>query len=1048
MYKKVSSDMNFVEREKEVLEFWKEKDIYKRSLKPARDGAPTFTLYDGPPTANGRPHIGHIKTRVIKDVIPRYHSMKGEAVSFKAGWDTHGLPVELEVEKSLGINGKPQIENYGVEPFIKKCKESVWTYKDQWEHMSDRVGFWADMEHPYVTYDNNYIESEWWALKTMWEKDLLYKGHKIVPYCPRCGTALSSHEVAQGYKTVKERSAIVRFKIVDEDAYFLAWTTTPWTLPSNVALCLNPDSEYAKVKAADGYTYYMAVALLDTVLGKLATEETKAYEILETYKGTDLKGKAYEPLFECSGVEAANQKKKAHYAVCDNYVTMEDGTGIVHIAPAFGEDDARVGRDNDLPMIQFVDTRGNMTEQTPFAGLFVKDADPEVLKDLETRGQLFSAPKFEHEYPFCWRCDTPLIYFARSTWFIAMSKKRDELLASNNMVNWYPESIRDGRMGDFLRNVIDWGISRERYWGTPLPVWECECGHRHCIGSIEELKSMSDDCPDDIELHKPYVDNVHIKCPECGGKMTRVPEVIDCWFDSGSMPFAQYHYPFENKEYFESHYPCDFISEALDQTRGWFYSLLAISTVLFGRSPFKNCIVMGLVQDENGKKMSKHLGNVVDPWDILNKQGADAARWYFYSANQPWLPSRFSDNAVNEGIRKFIGIYWNTYSFYVMYADIDNFDPNKYTLDTANLNVMDKWVLSKLNSLVADVNAKMDAYDISAAARMIQDFTDELSNWYVRLNRDRFWAGEMNKDKIDAFMTLYTALETLTRLAAPFVPFVTEQVYQNIVRSVNADAPESVHLCEYPVADTSLINKEIEKEMALAAKVVELGRAARNASSMKNRQPLSEIYVVADYELTDEYKNIVLNELNIRSYKAVKDASALMDFSFKPQLRTCGRKFGKLLNAAKDVIAALPGKETMKALEEGPVTITVEGENFEMTKDDFIVETVQPEGLSTQEDGGITASINTVLTEDLIIDGFVREMISKIQTQRKEAGLEVVDRIILTYEGNEKLASIIAQKKDFIASEVLATDIVEGKDGFTKEWDVNGEKITFGVKKA
>ena len=1048
MYKKVSSDMNFVEREKEVLEFWKEKDIYKRSLKPARDGAPTFTLYDGPPTANGRPHIGHIKTRVIKDVIPRYHSMKGEAVSFKAGWDTHGLPVELEVEKSLGINGKPQIENYGVEPFIKKCKESVWTYKDQWEHMSDRVGFWADMEHPYVTYDNNYIESEWWALKTMWEKNLLYKGHKIVPYCPRCGTALSSHEVAQGYKTVKERSAIVRFKIVDEDAYFLAWTTTPWTLPSNVALCLNPDSEYAKVKAADGYTYYMAVALLDTVLGKLATEETKAYEILETYKGTDLKGKAYEPLFECSGVEAANQKKKAHYAVCDNYVTMEDGTGIVHIAPAFGEDDARVGRDNDLPMIQFVDTRGNMTEQTPFAGLFVKDADPEVLKDLEARGQLYSAPKFEHEYPFCWRCDTPLIYFARSTWFIAMSKKRDELLASNNMVNWYPESIRDGRMGDFLRNVIDWGISRERYWGTPLPVWECECGHRHCIGSIEELKSMSDDCPDDIELHKPYVDNVHIKCPECGGKMTRVPEVIDCWFDSGSMPFAQYHYPFENKEFFESHYPCDFISEALDQTRGWFYSLLAISTVLFGRSPFKNCIVMGLVQDENGKKMSKHLGNVVDPWDILNKQGADAARWYFYSANQPWLPSRFSDNAVNEGIRKFIGTYWNTYSFYVMYADIDNFDPNKYTLDTANLNVMDKWVLSKLNSLVADVNAKMDAYDISAAARMIQDFTDELSNWYVRLNRDRFWAGEMNKDKIDAFMTLYTALETLTRLAAPFVPFVTEQVYQNIVRSVNADAPESVHLCEYPVADTSLINKEIEKEMALAAKVVELGRAARNASSMKNRQPLSEIYVVADYELTDEYKNIVLNELNIRSYKAVKDASALMDFSFKPQLRTCGRKFGKLLNAAKDVIAALPGKETMKALEEGPVTITVEGENFEMTKDDFIVETVQPEGLSTQEDGGITASINTVLTEDLIIDGFVREMISKIQTQRKEAGLEVVDRIILTYEGNEKLASIIAQKKDFIASEVLATDIVEGKDGFTKEWDVNGEKITFGVKKA
>ena len=1048
MYKKVSSDMNFVEREKEVLEFWKEKDIYKRSLKPSKDGAPKFTLFDGPPTANGKPHIGHIKTRVIKDVIPRYHSMKGEAVSFKAGWDTHGLPVELEVEKSLGINGKPQIENYGVEPFIKKCKESVWTYKDQWEHMSDRVGFWADMENPYVTYDNNYIESEWWALKTMWEKDLLYKGHKIVPYCPRCGTALSSHEVAQGYKTVKERSAVVRFKIVGEDAYFLAWTTTPWTLPSNVALCLNPDSEYAKVKAADGYTYYMAVALLDTVLGKLADGDTPAYEILEKYKGTDLKGKAYEPLFECSGKEAANQKKKAHYAVCDNYVTMEDGTGIVHIAPAFGEDDARVGRENDLPMIQFVDTRGNMTEETPFAGLFVKDADPEVLKDLEARGQLFSAPKFEHEYPFCWRCDTPLIYFARSTWFIAMSKKRDELLASNNMVNWYPETIRDGRMGDFLRNVIDWGISRERYWGTPLPVWECECGHRHCIGSIEELKSMSDDCPDDIELHKPYVDNVHIKCPECGGKMTRVPEVIDCWFDSGSMPFAQYHYPFENKEYFESHYPCDFISEALDQTRGWFYSLLAISTVLFGKSPFKNCIVMGLVQDKDGKKMSKHLGNVVDPWDILNKQGADAARWYFYSANQPWLPSRFSDEAVNDGIKKFIGTYWNTYSFYVMYADIDNFDPNKYTLDTANLNVMDKWVLSKLNSLVADVRAKMDGYDISAAARMIQDFTEELSNWYVRLNRERFWAGEMDKDKTDAFMTLYTALETLTRLAAPFVPFITEQVYQNIVRSVNPDAPDSVHLCEYPVADASLINEKVEKEMDLTAQIVALGRAARNASAIKNRQPLSDVYVVADFELDDEYKNIVLGELNIRNYEVVKDASTLMDFSFKPQLRTCGRKFGPKLNAAKEVIAALPGKETMAKIEEGAITLTVDGEDFEMTKEDFIIETVQPEGLSTQEYNGITVSLNTKLTDDLIVDGFVREMISKIQTQRKEAGLEVVDRIILSYEGNEKLASIITDKKDYIASEVLATDIVEGNDGFAKEWDVNGEKITFYVKKA
>jgi len=1048
MYKKVSNDMNFVEREKEVLDFWKKNDIYKKSLKPSGDGTPSFTLYDGPPTANGKPHIGHIKTRVIKDVIPRFHSMRGEAVSFKAGWDTHGLPVELEVEKALGINGKPQIESYGVEPFIKKCKESVWTYKDQWEHMSDRVGFWADMEHPYVTYDNNYIESEWWALKTMWDQGLLYKGHKIVPYCPRCGTALSSHEVAQGYKTVKERSAIVRFKCVDEDAYFLAWTTTPWTLPSNTALCLNPDSEYSKVKANDGYTYYMASALLDTVLGKLATDDKPAYEVIAAYKGSELKDRYYEPLYECAGEEAKRQKKKAHYTVCDSYVTMEDGTGIVHQAPAFGEDDARVGRDNDMPMLQFVDTRGNLTEETPFAGMFVKDADPEVLKDLDSRGLLFSAPKFKHEYPFCWRCDTPLIYFARSTWFIAMSKKRDELLKSNNMVNWYPETIRDGRMGDFLRNVIDWGISRERYWGTPLPVWECECGHRHCIGSIEELKSMSDDCPDDIELHKPYVDNVHIKCPECGGKMTRVSEVIDCWFDSGSMPFAQYHYPFENKEFFEAHYPCNFISEALDQTRGWFYSLLAISTVLFGRSPFENCIVMGLVQDKDGKKMSKHIGNVVDPWDILDKQGADAIRWYFYSANQPWLPSRFSDEAVNEGIKKFIGTYRNTYSFYVMYADIDEFNPNNYKLEPDKLGAMDKWVLSKLNTLVADVNEKMLAYDISASARMIQDFTESLSNWYVRLNRDRFWAGEMTQDKINAFMTLYTALETLTRLCAPFVPFITEEVYQNIVRSVNPDAPESVHLTSYPVADTSLIDKDIENEMELTENIVVLGRAARNAASIKNRQPLSKVYVVSESSLKEEYQQIVLSELNIREYEALSDASSLMDFKFKPQLRTCGRKFGSKLNAAKEVIAALPGKDMMKALDDGPVTITVEGENFEMTKDDFIVETVQPEGLSTQEDKGITVSLDITLTDELITDGFVREMISKIQTQRKETGLEVTDRIVLSYDGNDKLASIIESKKEFIASEVLATEVKSGLEGSEKNWDINGESITFGIRKA
>ena len=1047
MYKKVSKDLNFVDREKQVLEFWKQNDIYRKSLKPKKDGAPVFTLYDGPPTANGRPHIGHIKTRVIKDVVPRYHSMKGEGISFKAGWDTHGLPVELEVEKALGINGKPQIENYGVEPFIKKCKESVWTYKDQWEHMSDRVGFWADMENPYVTYDNNYIESEWWALKTIWDKGLLYKGHKIVPYCPRCGTALSSHEVAQGYKTVKERSAIVRFKIIDEDAYFLAWTTTPWTLPSNVALCLNPDAEYSKVKANDGYTYYMATALLDAVLGKLAEDGKKAYEILASYKGTDLKGKAYEPLYEGAAKEAENQKKKAHYAVVDNYVTMEDGTGIVHIAPAFGEDDARVGRENDLPMVQFVDTRGNLTSDTPFAGMFVKDADPEVLKDLDARGLLFAAPKFEHEYPFCWRCDTPLIYFARSTWFIEMSKKRDELLKSNNMVNWYPESIRDGRMGDFLRNVIDWGISRERYWGTPLPIWECECGKRHCIGSIEELKSMSDDCPDDIELHKPYVDNVHIKCPDCGKNMTRVPEVIDCWFDSGSMPFAQYHYPFENKEYFESHYPCNFISEAIDQTRGWFYSLIAISTVLFGRAPFENCIVMGLVQDKDGKKMSKHLGNVVDPWDILNKQGADAARWYFYSANQPWLPSRFSDDAVNDGIKKFIGTYWNTYAFYVMYADIDNFDPTKHELKKDSLCAMDRWVLSRLNTVIKTVRAKMDAYDISASARVIQDFTDELSNWYVRRCRDRYWGAEETQDKIDAYMTLYTVLEEMTRLCAPFVPFITEEIYQNIVKSVDDSAPESVHLCLYPEADESLIDTKLEEEMDLVQKIVNLGRACREQANLKNRQPLSTIYVVTDKPLEDEYKSIVLDELNIRQIEVLSDASSLVDYSFKPQLKTCGRKFGKLLNAAKEVIAALPGKETYETIKQGSVKITVEGQEFEMTEEDFLVETKQPEGYSTQSDKDLTVSVSTVLTDELIEAGFVREIISKVQTQRKETGLEVTDRIVLGYDGNDKLGDIIARNADFLGSEVLASEVTNKLDGNTKEWNVNGETIILSVKK-
>ncbi len=1049
MYKKVSTDMKFKEREQEVLEFWKANDIYKKSIRPAKDGAPTFTLYDGPPTANGMPHIGHIKTRVIKDLIPRFNAMKGASVTFKAGWDTHGLPVELEVEKMLGINGKPQIEDYGVEPFIKKCKESVWKYKGEWEQMSDRVGFWADMEHPYVTYDNNYIESEWWALKTIWDKGLLYKGHKIVPYCPRCGTALSSHEVAQGYKCVKENSVYVRFKVKgQEDTYLAAWTTTPWTLPSNVALCVSPNDEYVKIKVnedLDGTAkpvyYYMANELVATLFENV--------EVLESMKGNDLCGMEYEPLFPYADEELKAAKKKSHYVVSDSYVTMSDGTGIVHIAPAFGEDDARVGRTNDLPFIQLVNEDGTMPECCgEVKGMFVKDADPVIIKKLNMEAKLLKKMPYEHDYPFCWRCDTPLIYYARSTWFIAMSTKKEELLDSNRMVNWYPETIRDGRMGDFLENVIDWGISRERYWGTPLPVWECECGHRHCIGSIEELKSMSDDCPDDIELHKPYVDKVHIKCPECGGKMTRVPEVIDCWFDSGAMPFAQYHYPFENKEFFESHYPCDFISEALDQTRGWFYSLIAISTVLFGRAPFKNCIVMGLVQDENGQKMSKHKGNVVSPWDILNNQGADAARWYFYSANAPWLSNRFSDAAVNEGQRKFMGTLWNTYAFYVMYADIDNFDPTKYTLDTANLCAMDRWVLSRLNSLIKNVNEKMANYDITTSARLIQDFTDELSNWYVRRGRERYWAGDMTKDKVDAFMTLYTVLESFARLIAPFVPFISESIYQNIVRTVDSNAPLSVHMCDCPEVKEELIDKRLEEEMDLVQNIVVLGRAARAAANMKNRQPLAEIFVVADDKLDDEYGQIVCEELNVRTIKCLDDAGELVDYKLKPQLRTCGRKFGPKLNAAKEVIANLNGKEIVAAVKNGPVKITVDGEEFEMNEEDFLVETIQPEGLSTQTDKGITVSLNVVLTDDLIEDGFVREMISKIQNLRKETGLEVVDRIVLTYDGNAKLAEIIEKKKDFIASEVLANEVKAEKSSDMKELSINGETISFKVTKA
>lgn len=1049
MYQKVSTDMNFIDRENEVLSFWKKNDIQKKSIRPAKDNAPTFTLFDGPPTANGMPHIGHIKTRVIKDVIPRYRSMKGDSVSFKAGWDTHGLPVELEVEKMLGINGKPQIETYGVEPFIKKCKESVWKYKDEWEQMSERVGFWADMEHPYVTYDNNYIESEWWALKTIWDKGMLYKGHKIVPYCPRCGTALSSHEVAQGYKLVKENSVFVRFSVKGkENTYFAAWTTTPWTLPSNVALCVSPDDEYSLIKVStdldksekDVY-YYMASALVSTLF--------ENYETVSTMKGTDLVGMEYMPLLPYADDELVSLNKKSHFVTADKYVTMDDGTGIVHIAPAFGEDDARVGRENNLPFVQLVNEDGTMPECCgEVKGLFVKDADPVIIKKLNMEGKLLKKMPYEHDYPFCWRCDTPLIYYARSTWFIEMSKMREQLLKSNKMVNWYPETIRDGRMGNFLENVVDWGISRERYWGTPLPVWECECGNRHCIGSVEELKALSEDCPSDIELHKPYVDKVHIKCDKCGGKMTRVSEVIDCWFDSGAMPFAQYHYPFENKEFFDAHYPCQFISEALDQTRGWFYSLLAISTVLFGKSPFENCIVMGLVQDENGIKMSKHKGNVVNPWEVLNNKGADAARWYFYSANAPWLPSRFSDSAVNEGQRKFIGTYWNTYAFYIMYAEIDKFDPKQYTLDVKSLCAMDRWILSRLQTLIKNVDSKMNGYDITGAARIITTFTDELSNWYVRRCRDRFWAGDMTKDKSDAFMTLYTVLESFTRLCAPFVPFVTESIYQNLVKSVDANAPLSVHMCDYPVCDESLIDTKLEEEMSLIQDIVVLGRAARSAAAIKNRQPVADIFVVSDRTLDDEYAGIVCDELNVRKITCLTDASELVDFSFKPQLKTCGRKFGAKLNSAKEVIAALPGKETVKKLKAGPITITVDGQDFELNEEDLLVETIQPEGLSTQTDKDLTVSISTVLTEDLIEDGLVREMISKIQTQRKDTGLEVTDRINLCYYGNDKLAEIIEKKKDFIASEVLASSITASKKDNSKEWDINSEKIFIFVEKA
>ena len=1050
MYQKVNTNLNFVDREKKVEEFWKENHIFEKSMENRKEGE-TYTFYDGPPTANGKPHIGHVLTRVIKDMIPRYRTMKGYMVPRKAGWDTHGLPVELEVEKKLGLDGKEQIEEYGMEPFIKQCKESVWKYKGMWEDFSSTVGFWADMEHPYVTYYDDYIESEWWALKEIWNKKLLYKGFKIVPYCPRCGTPLSAQEVSQGYKTVKERSAVVRFKVVGEEADFLAWTTTPWTLPSNVALCVNPDETYCKVKAADGYTYYMAEALLDKVLGKLAKEEgEKAYEVLETYKGTDLEYKAYEPLFACAGEAAAKQKKKAHFVTCDNYVTMSDGTGIVHIAPAFGEDDSRIGRNYELPFVQFVDGQGNLTKETPYAGVFVKKADPMVLTDLDKEGKLFDAPKFEHDYPHCWRCDTPLIYYARESWFIKMTAVKDDLIRNNNTINWIPESIGKGRFGDWLENVQDWGISRNRYWGTPLNIWQCECGHMHSIGSRQELFEMSgDEKAKTVELHRPYIDEITLKCPECGGEMHRVPEVIDCWFDSGAMPFAQHHYPFENKELFEQQFPANFISEAVDQTRGWFYSLLAESTLLFNKAPYKNVIVLGHVQDENGQKMSKSKGNAVDPFDALNKYGADAIRWYFYINSAPWLPNRFHGKAVVEGQRKFMSTLWNTYAFFVLYADIDNFDPTKYELNYDQLPVMDKWLLSRLNTTVQAVDNDLANYKIPEAARALQEFVDEMSNWYVRRSRERFWAKGMEQDKINAYMTLYHALVTIAKTAAPMIPFMTEDIYQNLVRSVDKDAPESIHLCDFPTVNEAWIDKDLEADMKELLEIVVLGRACRNTANIKNRQPIGTMYVKAEKKMSEFYTDIIADELNVKEVKFADDVESFISYSFKPQLRTVGPKYGKLLGGIRQALTDINGTAAMNELRtNGVLKLDINGNNVELTEEDLLIETAQTEGYVSESDGETSVVLDTNLTPELIEEGFVREIISKIQTMRKEAGFEVMDKIVVYAHGNDKIQDVMKAHEDEIKSEVLADEMVLGEtDGYVKEWNINKEAVTMGVKK-
>ena len=1049
MYQKVSTNLNFVDREKKTEQFWKENHIFEKSMEQRKQGE-TYTFYDGPPTANGKPHIGHVLTRVIKDMIPRYRTMKGYMVPRKAGWDTHGLPVELEVEKKLGLDGKEQIEEYGMEPFIQQCKESVWKYKGMWEDFSSTVGFWADMEHPYVTYDDNFIESEWWALKQIWDKGLLYKGFKIVPYCPRCGTPLSAQEVSQGYKTVKERSAIVRFKVIGEDAYFLAWTTTPWTLPSNVALCVNPDETYCKVKAADGYTYYMAEALLDKVLGKLGDEEKPAYEVLEKYTGKDLEYKEYEPLYACAGEAAAKQKKKAHFVTCDTYVTMSDGTGIVHIAPAFGEDDSRIGRNYNLPFVQFVDGKGHLTKETPYADIFVKDADPKVLVDLDKEGKLFEAPKFEHEYPHCWRCDTPLIYYARESWFIKMTAVKDDLIRNNNTINWIPESIGKGRFGDWLENVQDWGISRNRYWGTPLNIWECECGCQHSVGSREELYEMSgDERAKTVELHRPYIDDITIKCPECGKPMHRVPEVIDCWFDSGAMPFAQHHYPFENKEVFEQQFPAKFISEAVDQTRGWFYSLMAESTLLFNKAPYENVIVLGHVQDENGQKMSKSKGNAVDPFEALEQYGADAIRWYFYINSAPWLPNRFHGKAVQEGQRKFMSTLWNTYAFYVLYAEIDQFDATKYTLDYEKLPVMDKWLLSKLNTLVKTVDENLGNYRIPEAARALDSFVDEMSNWYVRRSRERFWAKGMEQDKINAYMTLYTALVTVAKAAAPMIPFMTEDIYQNLVRSIDADAPESIHLCDYPEVNEAWIDKDLEANMEELLEIVVLGRACRNTANIKNRQPIGTMYVKAEKAMDKFYTDIIADELNVKEVKFADDVESFISYSFKPQLRTVGPKYGKLLNGIRTALSEVDGTAAMKELRDnGVLVLDIAGNRVELAEEDLLIETAQSEGYVTETDGETSVVLDTNLTPELIQEGFVREIISKVQTMRKEAGFEVMDKIIVYAKDNDKIMDIMKANQDEIKREVLAENIILGEaEGYTKEWNINKEAVTLGVSK-